>query len=373
MPSRIGWWVVALLALPALAVGRADRVSPGGGAGRRAGPPRHRAGRGSRRLPVDRHPGRPGALRRRRRSGFSRRARTTPAWAAATCAASCRRATAGLGRHLRRRAFAFRSGRRDLPPLPPRPGGSAKPPERPGRRPGRGRRRLRLGGDRRRARPARSAHRATSRISATTRRIRRAWPTTGSARLLVDRAGDLVGGHPRRPPALARRRRLRAGRLRPRRAGLAGRPDRRQAFRGFGRAGCGSAPPSTAPPCSCRAARPANACAAAAAAAGSTPAGSAISGSTASPKLAPDELWIATFGGGIDVVDPRAPHGRRAAARRPQLARRDFGRPGGRPAARARAGLVWVGTWGQGLLLHDPACARLPRPALRAPTCPARL
>ena len=71
-------------------------------------------------------------------------------------------------------------------------------------------------------------------------------------------------------------------------------------------------------------------------------------------EVARDELWIATFGGGIDVVDA-------ASLRIVQRLRADPHLPEALSAdrvgavLRGSAGLVWVGTWGQGLLLHDPS------------------
>ena len=88
-------------------------------------------------------------------------------------------------------------------------------------------------------------------------------------------------------------------------------------------------------------------------------------------EVGPGELWIATFGGGIDVVDP----GKRQVVER---LRADASLPdalsGDRVGAllRDRAGLVWVGTWGQGLLLHDPS-ARAFRALRASPNLPEGL
>jgi diguanylate cyclase (GGDEF)-like protein len=74
-------------------------------------------------------------------------------------------------------------------------------------------------------------------------------------------------------------------------------------------------------------------------------------------QVAPDELWIATFGGGVDVIDPSSPTSLQVIDR----LRHDpilESTPGGdRIGAilRDRSGVVWVGTWGQGIARHDPA------------------
>jgi diguanylate cyclase (GGDEF)-like protein len=68
---------------------------------------------------------------------------------------------------------------------------------------------------------------------------------------------------------------------------------------------------------------------------------------------APGEIWIATFGGGIDVVDEES------LAIVDRL-RNDPTLPGTIGADRVGAlfrdrwGLLWVGTWGEGLARHDP-------------------
>lgn len=71
-------------------------------------------------------------------------------------------------------------------------------------------------------------------------------------------------------------------------------------------------------------------------------------------EVTPHEVWIATFGGGVDVVDPDS-------LRVVERLRYDPTLPstigGDRVGAllRDRAGLVFVGTWGQGLARHDPS------------------
>jgi diguanylate cyclase (GGDEF)-like protein len=71
-------------------------------------------------------------------------------------------------------------------------------------------------------------------------------------------------------------------------------------------------------------------------------------------QATPDEVWIATFGGGIDVVDAHSLTVIDRLRHDPTLE----STPGGdRIGAllRDRSGVVWVGTWGQGLTRHDPA------------------
>jgi len=70
-------------------------------------------------------------------------------------------------------------------------------------------------------------------------------------------------------------------------------------------------------------------------------------------EAAPGEIWIATFGGGIDVVDS-------ASLKIIDRLRNDpvlddtIGADRVGALFRDRSGLVWVGTWGEGLAFHDP-------------------
>ncbi|HEX6861578.1 MAG TPA: two-component regulator propeller domain-containing protein, partial [Thermoanaerobaculia bacterium] len=71
-------------------------------------------------------------------------------------------------------------------------------------------------------------------------------------------------------------------------------------------------------------------------------------------QATPREIWVATFGGGIDVIDAESLQVIDRLRHDPSLA----STPGGdRIGAllRDRSGVVWVGTWGQGLARHDPA------------------
>lgn len=71
-------------------------------------------------------------------------------------------------------------------------------------------------------------------------------------------------------------------------------------------------------------------------------------------QVTPREIWLATFGGGIDVVDAESLAVIDRLHHDPALA----STPGGdRIGAllRDRSGVVWAGTWGQGLARHDPA------------------
>jgi diguanylate cyclase (GGDEF)-like protein len=70
-------------------------------------------------------------------------------------------------------------------------------------------------------------------------------------------------------------------------------------------------------------------------------------------EAAPGELWIATFGGGIDVVDEQSLTIIDRLHSDPFL---DDALHDDRVGAifRDRAGAVWIGTWGDGLARHDP-------------------
>ena len=71
-------------------------------------------------------------------------------------------------------------------------------------------------------------------------------------------------------------------------------------------------------------------------------------------QAGPRELWIATFGGGIDVVDPET---LAVVERLKHDATLENTIGGDRIGAllRDRSGVMWVGTWGQGVARHDPA------------------
>ena len=69
---------------------------------------------------------------------------------------------------------------------------------------------------------------------------------------------------------------------------------------------------------------------------------------------APGEMWIATFGGGIDVVDPDSLRVIDRLRNDPTLESTVGGDRIG-AVLRDRSGVLWVGTWGQGLARHDPA------------------
>jgi len=66
------------------------------------------------------------------------------------------------------------------------------------------------------------------------------------------------------------------------------------------------------------------------------------------------EIWIATFGGGVDVIDPETLRITMRLRHDPTLESTVGGDRVG-AVLRDRAGIVWVGTWGQGLARHDPA------------------
>lgn len=68
----------------------------------------------------------------------------------------------------------------------------------------------------------------------------------------------------------------------------------------------------------------------------------------------PGEIWIATFGGGIDVVDARTmtivDRLRHDATLADTIGADRVG-----AILRDRRGVIWVGSWGEGLALHDPS------------------
>lgn len=70
-------------------------------------------------------------------------------------------------------------------------------------------------------------------------------------------------------------------------------------------------------------------------------------------QVAPDEMWIATFGGGVDVVDPVSLRVVDRLRHDPTLESTVGGDRIG-ALLRERSGVVWVGTWGQGIARHDP-------------------
>jgi ligand-binding sensor domain-containing protein len=67
-----------------------------------------------------------------------------------------------------------------------------------------------------------------------------------------------------------------------------------------------------------------------------------------------DEVWIATFGGGIDVVDANS---LQIIDRLKHDATLDSTLPADRVGAilRDRSGVIWAGTWGDGIARHDPS------------------
>lgn len=70
-------------------------------------------------------------------------------------------------------------------------------------------------------------------------------------------------------------------------------------------------------------------------------------------QVAPDEMWVATFGGGVDVVDPVSLRVVDRLRHDPTLESTVGGDRIG-ALLRERSGVVWVGTWGQGIARHDP-------------------
>jgi diguanylate cyclase (GGDEF)-like protein len=71
-------------------------------------------------------------------------------------------------------------------------------------------------------------------------------------------------------------------------------------------------------------------------------------------QVGPEEIWIATFGGGIDVVDPGSLEIVGRLRHDPAL-ESTIGSDRIGAVLRDRSGVLWVGTWGQGLARHDPA------------------
>jgi diguanylate cyclase (GGDEF)-like protein len=67
-----------------------------------------------------------------------------------------------------------------------------------------------------------------------------------------------------------------------------------------------------------------------------------------------NEIWIATFGGGIDVVDAES---LQIVDRLRHDATLDSTIPADRIGAilRDRSGVIWAGTWGEGIARHDPS------------------
>lgn len=66
----------------------------------------------------------------------------------------------------------------------------------------------------------------------------------------------------------------------------------------------------------------------------------------------PGEIWIATFGGGIDVVDEQSLQVVDRLRRDPTLAD-TIGADRVGAVHRDRDGVIWVGTWGEGIARHD--------------------
>lgn len=88
-------------------------------------------------------------------------------------------------------------------------------------------------------------------------------------------------------------------------------------------------------------------------------------------EVTPGEIWIATFGGGIDVIDAKTLQIVERLRHDPAL-EGTIGSDRIGAMLRDRSGFVWVGTWGQGLARHDPA-ARAFRALRHSPNRPAGL
>jgi diguanylate cyclase (GGDEF)-like protein len=88
-------------------------------------------------------------------------------------------------------------------------------------------------------------------------------------------------------------------------------------------------------------------------------------------QVTADEIWIATFGGGVDVVDPDSLSVLESLRHDPTLENTVGGDRIGALLV-DRSGVMWVGTWGQGLVRHDPA-ARAFRALRHSPERPGGL
>lgn len=85
-------------------------------------------------------------------------------------------------------------------------------------------------------------------------------------------------------------------------------------------------------------------------------------------QAGPREIWLATFGGGIDVIDAES---LAVTGRLTHDAALPDSIPGDRIGALLRdaSGVMWVGTWGQGIARHDPS-TRAFRSIRHSPTKP---
>lgn len=88
-------------------------------------------------------------------------------------------------------------------------------------------------------------------------------------------------------------------------------------------------------------------------------------------EISPQEIWIATFGGGVDVIDPQNLVVKKRLRADPTLPDAVGGDRIG-ALFKDASGLVWLGTWGQGLQVHDPA-ARAFRALRSSPHLPEGL